>query len=1224
MERQFTCNRCDKSFDRAWKLARHERTHEVSTSCTVCDRECGSLPNLTRHRRTHDIAHVCRVCSKNFSTARNLRRHFRVVHPDEEAIDQPTVVNQGPAEAGPSRGLDPGAGGAGRAGGGEGRGGARHGGARPGGNGLAGPCSAGTTPAVQARLGAGRGYFCIFCRKRCHTFVELRLHRRTECNRVQPSRRPQFRCPRCHVASFNSRGARDAHVGGCGLRGRGRFSQPSRGRPKLVWAVRASLDGSGTLHDLPLRANSYDLNLALIEHKQRLIERLDWILGRERGIRWYLSATVVVTREKPEANSGTAVELKVVDKVVRSLPFILTPVGLGNITTQLEAAILQVVHQSEHLSIDGSNWCITRVKSLQLAAAAYEPLDASGGGYIPTPKCFRSSQKGVVNIKTHELDCFELSVAAGRMPRKRNPNRPQIYRPHVQRLMNCGDLAMRPMCLDDIREFQDLNPEFSLSVIGATEDKEPKLYPLIAPRRRLAEHISLLLLTDGEKRHYCLIRDLSSFLADQTKHKARMEVCVYCLSRHTTVQLRECHESLCQQHGAQKTVYAAEGDVLEFKAADYKTMVRPHNVIYYHFEYAERLLTEDDPRRHAGPDTTRIIEHIPMAYILIVINHEGEATRTIRHSGPEGRDITEHFIDNLLALEDELFESRVYYPLHMTDLQTRMADLATTCWLCGESVDPEERVMDHCHITPPPGNFLGLAHRTPCNVKRSTPNFLPVVAMSAGKTHINAIISALPPYIINDGAVKGVKIIARGAGDYMGAILELRNKRRVRLIDCHQFYDSDISELRYSALKAPQLPIFDKFYPDAEQAHLMKSGLVVPVEAPASYNDLIQQQTFPAREAMVCPHQIKPISESQYQDAQRIWQKFGCSNMMDYIEEQTFCNVVALAEFFEKFRGQIFKQYQIDVLHFFSTSGMIWTAMLKTTKVKLDLISDPTLYLFWEISLKGGVNFVSKKLSTANSPGTSTFDPDQPHKHILGFDICNMYASIIEDEKLPCSEFKWISGARLSDIDWLNWDADGDIGFTVMVDLIYPRELWERDDEYPLAPEKISVPAAWWSDAQRHLAALCEISEADRPQKLISHLGPRQQYVLHGKSLQYMLKRGLVVAQFHIGVQYKQSNYMSEFMRDLTTQRREATDPCTEKSLKRRICCLFGRATRQPRRDRNHTIETNMKRFKKKVATPWFVGFDILGRDVVALEMKKKSVAFGRTGIYWCFHTVLV
>ena len=40
--------------------------------------------------------------------------------------------------------------------------------------------------------------------------------------------------------------------------------------------------------------------------------------------------------------------------------------------------------------------------------------------------------------------------------------------------------------------------------------------------------------------------------------------------------------------------------------------------------------------------------------------------------------------------------------------------------------------------------------------------------------------------------------------------------------------------------------------------------------------------------------------------------------------------------------------YELDLCHYFSSPGFSWDAMLKMTKIELDLISDIDMYVFIE------------------------------------------------------------------------------------------------------------------------------------------------------------------------------------------------------------------------------------------------------------------------------------
>ena len=58
-------------------------------------------------------------------------------------------------------------------------------------------------------------------------------------------------------------------------------------------------------------------------------------------------------------------------------------------------------------------------------------------------------------------------------------------------------------------------------------------------------------------------------------------------------------------------------------------------------------------------------------------------------------------------------------------------------------------------------------------------------------------------------------------------------------------------------------------------------------------------------------------------------------------------------------------------------------------KVKLELISDPELYIFFEKGMKGGVSYVSIRYSKANNKYLKSYYPKQESKQIY-FGVNNM------------------------------------------------------------------------------------------------------------------------------------------------------------------------------------------------------------------------------------------
>ena len=59
-----------------------------------------------------------------------------------------------------------------------------------------------------------------------------------------------------------------------------------------------------------------------------------------------------------------------------------------------------------------------------------------------------------------------------------------------------------------------------------------------------------------------------------------------------------------------------------------------------------------------------------------------------------------------------------------------------------------------------------------------------------------------------------------------------------------------------------------------------------------------------------------------------------------------------LADVFEQFRNNSLKNYWLCPSHYLSVTSLNWDAMLNMTKVELDLIADPHMYIWPKIRMK--------------------------------------------------------------------------------------------------------------------------------------------------------------------------------------------------------------------------------------------------------------------------------
>ena len=235
------------------------------------------------------------------------------------------------------------------------------------------------------------------------------------------------------------------------------------------------------------------------------------------------------------------------------------------------------------------------------------------------------------------------------------------------------------------------------------------------------------------------------------------------------------------------------------------------------------------------------------------------------------------------------------------------------------------------------------------------------------------------------------------------------------------------------------------------------------------------------------------ISIKDYLICEKIWNKFKMKNMRDYHDHYLKRDVLLLADVFERFISTCLKYYKLDPCHYFSSPGLSWDAILKTTKIELEKISDINKYLFIEKGTRGGVSYIAKRYAKANNKYMNDYDFEKPSTFITYLDKNNLYGGTMS-EYLPYGEFEWLENIDEFDVTSINEKSE--IGYIFEVDLEYPKELHEIHNDYPLAPEKLAVSSNMLSTYCKNIADKYDIKDGD-VKKSSPNLGNKTKYVLY-------------------------------------------------------------------------------------------------------------------------------
>ena len=104
------------------------------------------------------------------------------------------------------------------------------------------------------------------------------------------------------------------------------------------------------------------------------------------------------------------------------------------------------------------------------------------------------------------------------------------------------------------------------------------------------------------------------------------------------------------------------------------------------------------------------------------------------------------------------------------------------------------------------------------------------------------------------------------------------------------------------------------------------------------------------------------ITDADYAHAKRV-----CKNLGEYHDLFAQSNKLLLADVFENFENMYLEIYELGPAKFLSAPGLAWQAALKTTRVKLDLLTDIDVLLMVEKRITGGICHSIYRYAKANN-----------------------------------------------------------------------------------------------------------------------------------------------------------------------------------------------------------------------------------------------------------------
>src|SRR5664279_884144 len=212
---------------------------------------------------------------------------------------------------------------------------------------------------------------------------------------------------------------------------------------------------------------------------------------------------------------------------------------------------------------------------------------------------------------------------------------------------------------------------------------------------------------------------------------------------------------------------------------------------------------------------------------------------------------------------------------------------------------------------------------------------------------------------------------------------------------------------------------------------------------------------------------------------------------------------------------------------------------------------------------------------------------------------------------LPVSDFKWVQ----PDITIILSNSDeSDVGYIAEVDLEYPQQIHDQHNDYPLAPECMSVDEDWLSSYQcdLHVKLGCDFNGCN---KLVPNLMSKIRYVTHYRNLKLYTQLAMGVTKIHRVLQCTQSVWKKSYIQLNTDLRKKASSEFEKDYFKLMNNSVFGKTMENLRKRINVNLVRPMyeqDKLRKLIADPGLVTRKIFHEDLVAIHRTKVSLTLNR------------
>jgi len=682
------------------------------------------------------------------------------------------------------------------------------------------------------------------------------------------------------------------------------------------------------------------------------------------------------------------------------------------------------------------------------------------GNYIELSEEIKKSQ-GVSNIKNLDDKCLEYCLIAFRYKnqiKSKDTSNPNIYKKYFQFIKSPENQQYPISIEDDVPKYEVLN-DIKIVVYKLNNGQ---FLPFFKSNYKSKEVLNLLLIEDGKNNHLCLIKNMSRLthhLRPSTKNKT-----YYCENCHVfesrTLEGLEKHLSICtiNEESHIKLPIKGKNDIMQF--INHQNEFEHPYYCFVDFESTLNDVIKRDDQEYIkeNDNTTFYQKHVPNSFgIKFDCIHDKYSDNYKSFVNKDDKLLCKTFVEEL-----EIYAKKAY-DITQTNKQNILwkndekdkHKKNKSCNNCKCKYDDKNyKVAHHDHIN---GNFID-SYCNSCNLKYQYKKFLPVYIHNLKGYDSHLFINALYNYGSID---KKFSCIPNNEEKYISfsksiKVDEYYDKEgelkdiffEIRFIDTYAILsaslDSLVENLKKGKNNIDELrQVFkntsNEFKKDDDFLFMISKG-VYPYDYINNFDKLYETK-LPHRKYFYSRLYNEHIKPKEYTRALKVFKHFNCKTILEYHELYLKADVLLLSDVWKNFKNVCLVNYKLDPAYYLTAPSLSWDAFLKVSKIKLELITDYEMYLFFEEGIRGGLSQISTRYAKANNKYMKSYDNTKPDTYISYFDANNLYGHSM-CEYLPYKDFKW------NDDEWtldkiLNLSDTSNKGYLFSVDLHIPEDKHE-------------------------------------------------------------------------------------------------------------------------------------------------------------------------------------